>query len=100
MNGQPLTAGAIIFHPDAANDFQEDKPSSLLQLDGSFAIKTYPFGEGVPPGKYHVTLAPELASRIQRPELGDPKMSPWKVEVPNNGLQDHVFNVVPFTADR
>ncbi|MFM8251014.1 MAG: hypothetical protein ACKOBW_05370 [Planctomycetota bacterium] len=93
LQGQPLTAGAIIFHPDSANSFQDDKPSSLLQVDGSFTIKTFPFGDGVPPGKYKVTLAPELASRIQRPEFGDPKTSPWNVEVPETGLRDHVFAI-------
>lgn len=93
MNGKPLTAGAIIFHPDATNPFQDDKPSSLLQIDGSFSIKTYPFGEGVPPGKYQVTLAPELASRIQQPDLGDPQKTPWKVEVPSEGIRDRVFDV-------
>src|SRR5579885_3794759 len=61
--GEPLTAGSIIFHPDAGNSYQKDKPSSLLQLDGSFTMKTFPFGDGVPPGKYKVTLAPELANR-------------------------------------
>ncbi len=93
MQGQPLTAGAIIFHPDAGNGFQEDKPSSLLQMDGSFTIKTFPFGDGVPPGKYVVTLAPELASRIKRPELSDPKKSPWKIDVPDEGVRDKVFEV-------
>ncbi|MFM7070833.1 MAG: hypothetical protein ACKO38_03440, partial [Planctomycetota bacterium] len=57
MDGKPLTAGAIVFHPDVANSFQDDKPSSLLQLDGSFTMRTFPFGDGVPPGKYKVTLA-------------------------------------------
>ncbi|MEO2091269.1 MAG: hypothetical protein ABGY75_17550, partial [Gemmataceae bacterium] len=64
MNDQPLTAGSIYLHPAATNDYQKDKPSSLLQLDGSFSVKTFPFGDGVPPGTYKVTLAPELAGRV------------------------------------
>lgn len=93
MNGRPLTAGAIIFHPSDGNSFRDDKPSSLLQTDGSFLIKTFPFGDGVPPGKYKVTLAPELATRIQRPDFGDPKKTTWSVEVPENGLRDQRFEV-------
>src|SRR5262245_40493969 len=62
MDGKPLTAGAIIFHPSEGNTFMKDKPSSLLQLDGSFTMKTYPFGAGVSPGPYKVTLAPEIAT--------------------------------------
>jgi hypothetical protein len=93
MDGQPLTAGSIVFHPDAANAFQDDNPSSLLQLDGSFTMRTFPFGDGVPPGKYKVTLAPELASRIRRPQYADPQKTPWSIEVPENGLNGHVFDV-------
>ncbi len=90
---QPLTAGNITFHPDAANSYQKDKPSSQLQLDGSFTIKTFPFGDGIPPGKYKVTLAPELASRIKMPKYADPAKTPWSVEVPDAGLSDKVFEV-------
>ena len=89
--GQPATAGSIYFHPEADNSFQADRPSSLLQLDGSFTIKTFPFGDGVPPGKYKVTLAPELAARIKHPELGDVAKTPWKIEVPPTGVSGHVF---------
>lgn len=93
MNGQPLTAGSIIFHPDSTNGYQDDKPSSLLQLDGTFTMKTFPFGEGVPLGKYKVILAPELAKRIGKPQYADPKQSPWQVEVPEAGLSDQLFDV-------
>ncbi len=93
MNGQPVTAGAIIMHPDATNNYQNDKPSSLLQLDGSFTIKTYPFGEGVPPGGYHVTLAAELATRIEHPEYGNTNETPWRIEVPVTGIAEQVFEV-------
>ncbi len=93
LNGQPVTAGAIILHPDSANSFQNDKPSSVLQLDGSFTIKTYPFGDGVPPGKYKVTLAPELAARIESPAYGNLDETPWEIDVPMDGLTDQVFVV-------
>src|SRR5262245_8929704 len=59
-----LTAGSIYFHPAEGNSYQGEKPSSLLQTDGSFAMRTYPHGQGVPPGQYKVTLSPELAGRI------------------------------------
>lgn len=93
MQGKPLTAGNIFFHPDIANEYRKDKPSSQLRLDGSFTIKTFPFGEGVPPGRYRVTLSPDLASRIQRPVYADPSSSPWNLEVPPSGLKDQVFEI-------
>jgi hypothetical protein len=92
-NGKPLTAGSIIFHPDAGNSFQKDRPSSLLQLDGSFTMKTFPYGEGVSPGTYKVTLAPELATRIGRPDYARPDKTPWSVTVPDAGLRDQTFEV-------
>jgi hypothetical protein len=92
-DGKPLTAGSIIFHPAAANSYTKDNPSSLLQLDGSFTMKTFPFGEGVSPGKYKVTLAPELASRISKLEYGRADKTPWEVEVPEAGLTDQVLEV-------
>lgn len=94
MQGKGVTAGAIYFHPDAANTFQNDSPSSQLQLDGSFTIKTFPFGEGVPPGRYKVTLVPELASRLQKPEYGSVEQTPWEIEVKDQAIRDTVFEVL------
>jgi len=91
--GQPVTAGSIYLHPDASNSYQKDKPSSLLQLDGSFTMKTYPFGDGVPPGKYKVTLAPALASRLKKPQYALPERTPWEIEIPETDVTEHVFEV-------
>lgn len=99
MNKQALTAGAIIFHPSEGNPYMKDKPSSLLDLDGSFIMKTFPFGEGVSPGPYKVTLAPELAARIGRPYYSNPGKTPWSVTVPETGLTGHLFEVEPPAED-
>jgi len=93
MDGKGLTAGSINFHPAATNSFVKDKPSSLLQLDGSFSVKTFPFGDGVPPGSYKVTLAPELATRISRPQYGKPETTPWSIDVPDSGIARQEFVV-------
>jgi len=66
--------------------YQKDTPSSLLQLDGSFSIKTFPFGEGVPPGEYKVTLSPELASRLSLPKYGKVIETPLTITVPPAGI--------------
>ena len=86
--GQAVTAGSVILYPDTANSFQKDNPSSLLQVDGSFSFKTFPFGEGVPPGRYKVTLAPELASRLKAARYAKPETTPWQVDVPDSGKKD------------
>ncbi len=93
FGNQPLTAGSVVFHPDAGNGYRKDNPTSLLQLDGSFAMKTFPFGEGLPPGKYKVTLTPELASRLRKPDYADPAKTPWSVAVPEAGATNLLLEV-------
>ena len=91
--GNPVTAGSINFFPDAGNSFQKDNPSSILQMDGSFAAKTFPWGEGIPPGTYRVTLAPQLASRLNAQAYASPEKTPWKIEIPEGGVVDKIFEV-------
>ncbi|MEZ6139819.1 MAG: hypothetical protein R3B84_04530 [Zavarzinella sp.] len=93
FNNQPVTAGSIFLHPEAANTYQKDKPSSLLQLDGGFKFKTFPFGDGVPPGKYRVVLAPEVANRLKKPDYANPEKTPWQLNVPESGVQNIILEV-------
>jgi len=83
-----LTAGSIWFHPAAGNPYIGEKPSCQLQLDGSFNMRTYPYGDGVPPGAYKITLSPELANRIRRPKYANPETTPLQLTVPDGGLND------------
>jgi hypothetical protein len=91
--GRPLTAGSIWLHPSASNPYQGEKPSCQLALDGAFVLRTYPYGEGVPPGSYKVSLSPELANRIKLPAYGDSARTPLKLDVPEEGIKDVVFVV-------
>ncbi|NBR04395.1 MAG: hypothetical protein EBT92_01335 [Planctomycetes bacterium] len=91
LNGKPLTAGSIYFHPASTNTFKKDNPSSLLQEDGSFNMKTFPYGDGVSPGKYKITLAPQLASRISLPHLSDPEKTTSEITVSDNDIEN--FNL-------
>src|SRR6056297_1996385 len=70
-DNEPMIAGSIWFHPDPSNEVQSEPSSCLLQMDGSFRMRTYPYGDGVPPGTYKVTFSPELANRIELPDYGD-----------------------------
>lgn len=91
--GQPVTAGSIYLHAASADAYQKDTPSSMLQLDGSFTIKTFPFGEGVPPGDYKVTLSPELASRLKLPQHGTVTETPLQMTVPPEGLSNWLIDL-------
>jgi hypothetical protein len=93
LRGQGLTAGSITFHPTADNPFQSDAPSSQLQLDGSFRMRTWPWGDGVPQGSYRVTLSPELAGRIGRARYADKSSTPLLITVPESPVAGHEFRV-------
>ena len=93
QQGQAVTAGSIAFHPDTANAFRGDVPTSQLQLDGSFLMQTYPWGEGVSVGRYVVTLSSQLAGRLGLPEYANPEQSPLRVEVGAEGLRGHVIEL-------
>jgi len=93
FNGQPLTAGSINFHPASTNTFTKDNPSSILQEDGSFTMKTFPYGNGVSPGEYKITLAPQLASRISLPNLAYPEKTNAKITVPETGLENFILDI-------
>lgn len=93
FNGKPLTAGSIYFHPASTNTFTKDNPSSILQEDGSFNMKTFPYGDGVSPGEYKITLAPQLASRISLPNLAYPEKTNAKITVPETGLENFILDI-------
>ena len=92
-NGKPLTAGSIYFHPAQKNSFTKDNPSSILQEDGAFNMKTFPYGDGIPCGEYKITLAPQLASRILLPNLSDLNKSKFTITVPEDGIENLVLDV-------
>jgi hypothetical protein len=91
--GEPVLPGSVIFHPAPGHTYNGDRPSTVLQTGGTFVMQTYPHGDGVPPGKYKVTLSPDLAGRLKKPEYGDPARTPWSVDVPDAGLTDQVLDV-------
>lgn len=91
--GKPVTGGSVWFHPAEGSSYKGEKPSGQLQLDGTFDAKTFPYGGGIPPGSYTVTLSPDLAGRMRKPGYGDAAKTPWKVEIPEGGLAGHEFEV-------
>jgi hypothetical protein len=93
LNGQAVTAGSVFLHPGETAEYTNDQPSSILQIDGSFTMKTFPYGEGVAPGDYTMTLAPELAQRLSKSEYASPEKSPWKILVPQSGTVDLVLEI-------
>src|SRR6476659_4534962 len=77
-----VTGGSVWFHPDGGNEGKAERMSGLLQTDGTFSARTFPHGDGIPPGKYRVTLSPDLAGRAGVVRYGQVGNTPWLVEVP------------------
>ena len=86
FDGKGLVGGSLTCHPESGSIEKGDRPSCQLQADGSFTMQTYPYGDGMVPGKYKVTLSSELASRIKRPQYADPAKTPLRLDVPDAGL--------------
>ena len=86
--GRPVVGGSLTFHPVSGTLEKGDRPSCQLRADSSFAAATYPYGEGVVPGQYKVTLSPDLAGRVKRPECADPAKTPLELTVPESGVTD------------
>lgn len=91
--GKPVTGGSVWFHPAEGSSYKGEKPSGQLQVDGTFNARTFPYGGGIPPGNYKVTLSPDLAGRIGKPQYGDAVTSPWSVEIPEGGLAGQEFQI-------
>jgi hypothetical protein len=91
--GKAVTGGSVWLHPEGGADGKPERMSGQLQIDGTFTAKTFPHGDGIPPGKYRVTLSPDLAARAGVPRCGDVAKTPWFVEVPESGIVDHTFEI-------
>jgi len=94
---KPVTAGSIWFQADGVPTVPGEPPlergSCQLAIDGKFVIRTYPWGDGVMPGHYKITLAPEIANRLRLPKYADVKTTPWEIDVPESGLMDLMLTV-------
>ncbi len=93
LNGQSVVGGSMTFHPESGALDKGDRPSCQLQADGSFTAQTYPYGDGVVPGAYKVTLDPALAARIKKPLYADPTKTPLRIDVPAAGVTGHLFEI-------
>lgn len=60
--GEPVTAGTIIFMPVAADKKEvSGRPArGTIQTDGTFVLSTYEFGDGAIIGKHTVTYKPPV----------------------------------------
>ena len=91
--GRAVTGGSVWFHPEGGNEGTNERMSGQLQTDGTFTARTFPHGDGLPPGKYRVTLSPDLAARAGAPRYAEVTKTPWSGEVPETGLANWVLEI-------
>lgn len=86
LDGRPLPAARISFHPDAAGPVAY----GISLADGSYQLKTGATNDGLEPGSYRVTVfamevvagAEEKAGSLLTPEVyGDRANTPLRCEV-------------------
>lgn len=82
MNGQPVTAGRVVFFPTSPVGKGAGKPAqALLNEDGEFELRTYGRSDGAVIGEHRVTVlsTPDPSSGEDVQTLGTP--NPAKVTV-------------------
>ena len=96
FNGKPVVPGAVFIEPDGGPDGTVQRASGLLQLDGSFALRTYPHGDGAMPGKYRLYLQLGHGTKPELAAFTDVTRSPLMVIVPDAGLEDHRIELADY----
>jgi hypothetical protein len=80
-DGSPVTKGMVVF--ESLGGDPKITARGDIQPDGSFQLGTYKPGDGVPPGKYRVLVAPredmeDIDSPNRKPAAFDPRYSDFK----------------------
>ena len=92
-DGSPVTSGGIVFE---TNNFMAD---GQIRADGSYTLSSLKPGDGLPPGKYVVTIsstetdADEKAIHFVDPKFSNPATSMLTAEVTKGGKNRFDFTV-------
>jgi hypothetical protein len=100
LDGQPFQDVHVMFHPEAADPSNQALYFGLTDQEGRFALRnSIDGGEGVPPGKYHVTLTTAVAGQEATettplpPERVPPKHRKKEIDVTADGSSDIKFEL-------
>jgi hypothetical protein len=102
VNNQPAEGANVVFHSsDGANGPDAVIPAGIVQADGSFTIRTYPHGEGAPPGNYKVVITwyPPNARELENPrnrlpaKYGNPELTPLTAVVSDGPTELEPFRI-------
>lgn len=92
-DGKGVPAVTVQFTPDSVKNPNGHTAQASTGTDGSFTLKTPPYGDGASPGWYRVTVAgygnkQKFSSKYTRFDK-----TPLVVEIPQGGKSDMVLKV-------
>lgn len=106
LNGVPAPRLTVKFHslekPEGASQIYAAHPSAMTEGDGTFAVSTYEFGDGIAAGTYAVTFEWLTYNRLQNSygapdkldgKYSDPEKTEYKVTVSGD---EEAINLEPF----
>lgn len=96
---EPVTDATIVFIPDHEKGNRGEMASATLGPDGSFEMMTTPDRKGVVPGSYRIKL--DLGKRQEKDlqPYRDNKSTPLRIDIPDEGKQNVVIDLVPLKKD-
>lgn len=92
-DGRPVTAASVCFTPDATKGNTGQLATGLLELDGTFALRTHPHGEGAILGPYRVTVSLGRGTPRKLAKYTRADATPFQIDVPPEGLTDLVLTL-------
>lgn len=95
LNGKAVAPGSIVLQSDRENALPT---TSLLQLDGSFTMRTYPHGDGARPGTYRAYLQLGGGTTPETAPFTKPETTPLVIEVPAAGLTNYHIELAEVKA--
>jgi hypothetical protein len=88
-DGTPMTEGTVVFE-----SVDGDKPVTArgpIQSDGSYELGTHKPGDGAPPGKYRVLVAPKYdPNAVDKKPAAGPPLDPRFTAFETSGLKFEV----------
>jgi hypothetical protein len=87
-DGRPVSAASVCFIPDAAKGNTGTLATGMLALDGTFTLRTHPYGDGAVVGPYRVTVSLGRGTSKELARYTREKDTPFFIDVPPEGLTD------------
>ncbi|MCS6865557.1 MAG: hypothetical protein RMJ56_10425 [Gemmataceae bacterium] len=102
FDNQPAEGANVVLHSAQATEGPNALiPSGIVQADGSFTLRTHPYGDGAPPGEYKVVITwyPPDARELENPrsklpaKYGNPARTPLTAVVKDGPTELEPFRI-------